>query len=253
MKIKKRSLKLQMVIGIVIVCIGLGFIAYKAGKKIETVSTNNAGIPMTVQTVNDETALYKIQAEYPSFDATLDRLNKEVEKTVSSRVEEFKTQAAQNWEDMKQFRSSGEATSAYPESPYTFFVNWTSQQITRSYVSFVINIEWYTGGANMAQDSVTFNWNVRKNTPVFLADVFSGKSDYLARISAYTRSDLKKQFMAQGTEERYIAEDMLIQGTTPTVENFSRFTFDDTTITFYFPKYQVAPGASGPQKVVMPR
>jgi len=205
-----------------------------------------------MRSINEETMLYKITGEYPVFTENLDELNARVEKDISNRVQEFKTQSDENWEDTKKFHTSDGVVPEFPNAPFTFTLQYAPQQINRNFVSFVINMEWFTGGANMAQDYATYNWDVQNNKPVSLKDLFI-EDTYLSDVSKYVKATLFDQFQASGIEEQYISKDMLDAGTAPIIENFLRFTFDDGSITFYFPKYQVAPGASGPQKVKMPR
>ncbi|KKS90228.1 MAG: hypothetical protein UV63_C0004G0024 [Microgenomates group bacterium GW2011_GWC1_43_11] len=251
---KKKSLPLAKIVSIIVFsAVVLGILIYFWGKQTGMIGMKTSKLPITVQTINDQTQLYTIKAEYPVFGNALDQLNKAIEKDVTSRIDEFKKQSEENWEDLKKFRTSQDQTSEFPKSPFTFFLQWTPQQVNKNYISFVMNIEWFTGGANMAQDFVTFNWDVRKNKPLLLEDLFPKNNEYLKSVSGFTRENLLEQFRVNGTEETYLPKDMVEVGTAPTIENFSRFTFDDAVITFYFPKYQVAPGSFGPQKVTMER
>ena len=109
----------------------------------------------------------------------------------------------------------------------------------------------FSGGANENQDLQTYNFDLTKRAPIFLADLFGSSPNYLATISKLVRNDLKQSLSV--ASDGNTPTDMINAGTEPTVENFSDFTFTDYTVTFYFPKYAVAPGSFGEQKVTLPR
>lgn len=192
---------------------------------------------VNIKSIKEETKLYKLSVEYPTFSD--EGLNNEIEGDVNKMIADFKKQSTENWSERKQ---NDVATPDYPEQPFDLFISWTSQQMNSKYVSFKLSMDYFTGGANFAQEIKTYNYDMVNKKPVMLAELFKN-SDYLARVADFAKKDLTSQGLT----------DMFEEGISAKPENFKNFTFDDNTITFYFPKYQVAPGAYGEQKVVMGR
>jgi hypothetical protein len=223
---------LNIIILLVISLFGYVFIKtvqFNPPASVNSVVTN-------VQSINEQTKVYSIQAEYPVFPAQKifsDLIN----SYVNQRISYFKKTAQDNWNEQRF------------NKPFDFNLAWISTQINQDFVSFNLKVEYFIGGANVNQEIKTFNWDLKKNKEIVLADLFAGDSgDYLIKVSDYCRNNLIGQFAGQLVDDELIAE-----GTSPKLENFQRFNFDNTKIIFYFPKYQVAPGAAGDQTVIMYR
>lgn len=194
--------------------------------------------PVTINSIKEETRLYKITAEYPTFgEETLDNA---IMGDVNKMIADFKKQSEDNWNERRQ---NDPTAGEYPEQPFDLFISWAHQQINNDYVSIKLTEDYYTGGANFAQDIKTYNYDMKNKKWITLADLMKKDPNYLTAVSDYVKKDLKDQGL----------ETIFEEGVTPNSENFSNFMFDDSTITFYFPKYQVAPGAMGEQKVTMER
>jgi hypothetical protein len=118
-------------------------------------------------------------------------------------------------------------------------------------VSFIIRFDSYTGGANGNQGLQTFNYDVAGKKDMAIADAFPNVSGLFGKLSAIARSQLAAKLKEAGGPDAPLDE--LAPGTAPVAENFKNFTFTDNAITIYFPKYSVAAGAFGEQKVVITR
>lgn len=194
--------------------------------------------PVNINSIKEETKLYKITVEFPTFDD--ETLNDEIQGDVNKKISDFKKESSNNWNERRQ---NDETAPGFPESPFILNISWVSQQMNNKYVSFKLSMDYYTGGANFAQEIKTYNFDIQNKKRIDLSELFDNKNDYLNTVSDYVKKDLKDQGLT----------DMFEEGVTPKAENFKNFTFNDNTITFYFPKYQVVPGAYGGQKVVMGR
>jgi len=222
---------LNIIILLVISLFGYVFIKtvqYNPPNSVNSVVTN-------VQSINEQTKVYSIQAEYPIFPAQK-IFSDSINSYVNQKISYFKKTAQDNWNE------------EHFNKPFDFNLAWISTQINRNFVSFNLKVEYFIGGANVNQEIKTFNWDLKKNKEIVLADLFPGDRDYLTKVSDYCRNNLIGQFAGQLVDDELITE-----GTSPKLENFQRFNFDNTKIIFYFPKYQVAPGADGPQTVTMYR
>ena len=195
-----------------------------------------------------------ITVEYPQFTSLPEDFNTEISSSTNGRLAEFRqsvidNEAARKATDTTQPGSP--ASAVIPESAYSFIASWEPAAINSRYVSFVMRYDSFSGGANENQDLQTYNFDLTKRAPIFLADLFGSSPNYLATISKLVRNDLKQSLSV--ASDGNTPTDMINAGTEPTVENFSDFTFTDYTVTFYFPKYAVAPGSFGEQKVTLPR
>lgn len=203
---------------------------------------------------DDSQALYSLEGEYPQFPDLPVSFNDSIRSEVNGRLSEFIKNSEENWNAREATLPEEERTSV-PDHPFFFGVRWDAEQLNDRFVSFVLRFDSFEGGANARQEMRTFNFDVRNGREISLGDLFPNDERYLNRISEYVREDLTTQItdaLAEGSGDGFL-EEMIEKGTDPTVENLSNFVFNDRTITFYFPKYQVAPGVMGEQKSVMAR
>ncbi len=197
----------------------------------------------------EETKLYKIKAEYPLFENSA-KLNNEIKHAVSAKINKYKENATSNWQSRQE---KGNKITLYPASPWPFTLSWTPAQLNKNYISFLITINSFEGGANENQELMTFNYDLKNNRTVGLADLFPGNANYLNTVSDYVKKDLISQYQSNNQYNARLLTDFIEVGAAPSLENFSHFTFDDLSVTFYFPKGIVAPAVFGEQKVIMPR
>lgn len=80
-----------------------------------------------------------------------------------------------------------------------------------------------------------------------------GSEENLQKVSKLVKPKVAANLDPTGSWGDGGTEEMLEEGTAPTLENYKNFTFNQDSLTIYFQKYQVAPGASGSQKVVLYR
>lgn len=246
----------KILIGLLLVCVAV--IVIYAGTNHSTTITQPAVtsvpkdsdvIPMSIVSIKETASSSpRISAEYPQFSSLPAEFNEAIASSTMSRLDEFKSTVAEN---IAGRRATARSAMDIATSSYTFTASWQPAQMNGRYVSFVIRFDSYVGGANENQDLMTFNYGIASGTPVTLAQLFPNTADPLKIISRLTRERLQDALKA--ASPGYDPDPMLEEGTVPTEQNFSNFTFTDDTIIFYFPKYAVAPGAFGEQKVTLSR
>jgi len=209
-------------------------------------------LAVDIELVKEETKLYKISAEYPQIKKASDNFNNEIKNTVDNKIKDFKKNVTGNWQIREKNLSPEEKPAPNPDSPWPLNITWTPEQLNNIYISFVMRMDSFEGGANEIQDIVTFNYDLVNHKNINLSDLFPNDSNYLNEVSKYAIDTLTDNFKMSGNNND-IPEDMIKEGASPKEENFKRFTFNDNIINFYFPKYQVTPGVFGEQKIVMPR
>ncbi|MCL5090846.1 MAG: DUF3298 and DUF4163 domain-containing protein [Patescibacteria group bacterium] len=241
---KAKIILLHLVLLILIV----GGYLYGRSKK-----SNVPNLVVQANVQKEETKLYTVQAEYPLFENAPRQINQEIEAYVNNKITDFKKSVADNWQIRKNNPLPGEKIADFPESPWPFTLTWTFQRLTPEFISLALETSEFIGGANEVEEIFTYNYDLKSKKKIALEDLFPGNPDYLKKVSDFAKDDLISQFKGHCLGKANIPADMITSGTTPKLENFSHFTFDQNSITFYFPKYQVAPGVEGEQKVVMGR
>jgi hypothetical protein len=212
----------------------------------------NANI-VRIVTVHEHTdPFYAIAMEYPQFDDASDVFNREIAEWAGGKLASFKTNARDNWKGRQDTTPPGQPKQEYPESPFTFAVTWESKQINATAISIIVRMDSFEGGAHGNSELKTFNYDVVRKKDVALADLFSGNAGYLGKVSKYAHDRLIEDLTSAGDGGDTVVN-MIADGTAPTTENFTNFMFNDDVVDLYFPKYQVAPGVYGEQRVIMPR
>jgi hypothetical protein len=110
--------------------------------------------------------------------------------------------------------------------------------------SFKFDFSFYADtAAHPGLNSLTLNYDLGRGRELTLADLFLPNSNYLEVISAYCVNELRKQ---------PYAESSALEGAQPTSENYRNWNIEPGGLLITFDAYQVAPGAAGPQKIVVP-
>lgn len=184
----------------------------------------NTNLSFTNDSIITTTKAAEIKAYYPVFDNQY--ADSVIKTLVNQQIELFKETAG--------------------EEPIS--ENWTNElniqfevaQYNEHLVTVVLDQYCFTGGAhgNTLFSKVVMDLKQRRIR--ILTDFFKG--DPLASIQAPVRKQLKAQIDFH---------DFIDDGTA-TLKDFEVFSLNDSTITFYFTPYQVAPYAYGSQKVSLP-
>jgi uncharacterized protein len=192
---------------------------------------------LRTKTVEENNKQYLISAEYPQFAKAAPELSEKIEAYVKGKLEDFKKNGNKN----------------NPNQPFTFYLNWSSQQLNDKFISVIIRVESFSGGANPLAELAVFNYDLENQKEVVLSDLFPEQKNYLKIVSNYARDELKKILATEDSLENPELEKMFQEGTAPEEANFANFTFSSQTIKFYFPVYQLGPRTLGEQTVVYPR
>lgn len=126
---------------------------------------------------------------------------------------------------------------------------WGSYNVSRpseAAISLTFEIWTYTGGSHGNQDIITLNYSLITGQRLGLVDLFEDPEAALQLMSAWSYRELSHRLGGGRLEQ------MLKDGTAPTVENFSSLTLTPEGLLINFQPYQVAPWAAGAQKVEMP-
>ncbi len=200
------------------------------------------------KTYTNPTAYTTFDVKYPQFKNSSAEFNKKIEDVMQNAIAEHKQISEENWKSRINSRRAGEVVDEFPKDGEKFELqaSWKPAQVNADFISILISISAYAGGAHGYENLYSFNYDVKNKKEISLALLFPNDPNYLKTISEFSRVALHKQFRDNN-------DSMLIDGTEPTRENFNIFTFTPSYITFYFSQYQVGPYVIGSPSVVMPR
>jgi hypothetical protein len=140
----------------------------------------------------------------------------------------------------------------FAKTEFTFDVSWKAGRNDRQFCSILLDVQWYAGGAHGAELVESFNLDVATGKLISVRDIMPliGYTE-LAPLAKYVQTELVKKivFSYEGDEGVF---KMIQDGTSPVEENFRVFFVERDGVTFYFQRYQVAPGAAGVQSVKIP-
>lgn len=110
--------------------------------------------------------------------------------------------------------------------------------------SFKFYFSFYNNGAAHPGDfSHTVNYDLGIGHELALGDLFASGSDYLGTISNYCLEELRS---------KPYSDSFTTSGADPTFENYRNWNITPNGLMITFDTYQVAPGAAGPQIIVIP-
>jgi hypothetical protein len=143
------------------------------------------------------------------------------------------------------FRQSFQELPVTPHSNGSFLeVTYTTISQIGDLWSFKFDFSFYAdSAAHPGLNSLTLNYDLGQGRELTLGDLFLPNSNYLERIAEYCITELSKQPYADG---------LFLDGAQPTPENYRNWNIEPGGVMITFDAYQVAPGAAGPQKVVVP-
>lgn len=234
---------------------GVMFAYYFINNSSQAVDNNQPTIETPTETslivkdkkIVEDDGVWDIEITYPTFEGKTD-LNQKIENFVNDYVANFKESANSYEAALDDLEAAGEETFAIT---YYLHARYDKGRFDNKYVSFILLMEYYNGGAHGGREFYSFSYDLEKNREIKLADLFTNNPNYLNDISQFCFDDLRKQ-INKLTEDDYLDEEWLKDGISPKIENFQSFIFDEDSITFYFAPYQVAAYALGDFKVKFP-
>ncbi|HPL92730.1 MAG TPA: DUF333 domain-containing protein [bacterium] len=228
------------------------YLNFRGDKNIVTDNSGTTDLPdnkmliVKDQKIEEKEGDWDIEITYPTFDGK-DNLNSLIENFVTDYVANFKESANSYESAMDDLAEDGEVF------PITYYLHarYDKGRFDENYVSFVLAFEYYSGGAHGGREYYGFAYDLQNDKEMKLSDLFVDRPNYLNDISQFCFDDLRKQIQEK-TGDDYMDEEWLKDGVSPEAENFQAFIFDEDSITFYFPPYQVAAYALGDFTVEFP-
>jgi hypothetical protein len=129
---------------------------------------------------------------------------------------------------------------------YFLSIGYDEYRFSNDIISLLFTISDYTGGAHPNSYYRTFTFDLVEEHVLTLDDVFVNTADALSVISPLVQQNLLTQ-AGDMSDPTWIE-----QGTGFVPENYQNFAITPDELIFFFPPYQVAAYAAGPQEVHLP-
>lgn len=197
--------------------------------------------------ISENNDFFRVRAEYPQLPRASRDFNDKIKQLVTGKIAEFKKSSNEYWQARRETASPGETVPTAPEVPFDFIAHWEHDRLDEKYISVVLKIYYFSGGAHGNEEIYTFNYDLKNRREIGIMD-FIGSEENLRAISNLAKTQLAASLESMGWRSTSDTWSMLDDGAAPTVENYKDFTFNQDVLTVYFQKYQVAAGAAGSQQ-----
>ncbi len=185
---------------------------------------------------------YSVDAEYPRIDGLA---NKNVETSVN---QELKSVVEKNAKDFRTGLAETTFTYEEKERESKLQMRFEKGYANENLLSIAMESYWdVVGAAHPSVDTLTYTYDLRYGKKLALKDLFLPGSEYLKAISDRAMADLERQLGDDPNAVERIAE-----GAGPDERNYENFLIAPQGLVIIFNPYQVAPGAGGTLRAVVP-
>lgn len=202
--------------------------------------------PVTSTEFSESSDWLSATVSYPQF-PSFPVLSRAISDFVEADFSDFKEKYEQEW------RSLDESNRSYDENyktkPFEYAVSaYRPPAVSKRYVSAVILVWQYTGGAHGSSSLTSFVYDRDSDSPISSPADLGLDCEDLSRIC---RAELEKSIPVYSDDAEYRSRrtEWIRAGTEPAEQNFRTFTYDGKTLAVYFGEYQVAPYSEGIQRV----
>jgi len=210
-------------------------------------------LQFSVVSISQTDSFYNIQVEYPQFKNVDPAFNQKISELITGEIDAFKKDSKDNWEARRATAPPENPVPENPTTPFDFIASWTPTQLNNKYLSFVINIYSFSGGAHGITEVNAFNYDVAKKKEITMTDFLNSSPQSLEKLSQLAAQEVTSQLESSGVQIDDNLKQMIQQGTQPTSDNYNNFNFNYNSLIIYFEQYQVAPGYIGPVTITFYR
>lgn len=130
---------------------------------------------------------------------------------------------------------------------YTLYIDYKEYRYD-NYISLVFYSELFLGGAHPNHYIDTIIYNTKDNILFDIDSLIKLNKNILNKLSDISREELSKNKILNNSDTK----DMLLEGTTPSRDNFKRFVLTKDGIIIFFERYQIAPYYFGDYNILIP-
>lgn len=211
----------------------------------ETEKNEENALQISIVSISQTDNFYNIQVEYPQFKGLNEEFNQKISSLITEKIDDFKKNSLDNWDARKATAGPEEVIPENPEQPFDFISTWEQAQLNDEYISFVIKLYYYVGGAHGANEIYTFNYDITKGEEITMVNFLNASGESFEKLADLCEQEVTTQLQSKGIQIDDFLKQMIESGTKPTEENYRNFSFKYNSLTIYFQQYQVAPGAVG--------
>ena len=130
-----------------------------------------------------------------------------------------------------------------------YFLNIDYKEYTyNNYISIVLFISYFKGGAHPTYEIKTINYNKSTNKFINIDNLINGNKDILNKLSIYSREYFSNNTMFKDK----VISNMMQDGTKAIKSNYSLFSLSPDGLIIYFKRYQIAPYYYGDYSITIP-
>lgn len=118
----------------------------------------------------------------------------------------------------------------------------------KEYISIVLYISYFTGGAHPTYEIITINYNTKNNKLITIDNLMNKDKNILNKLSIYTR----KYFSSNNMFKEKNIYNMMLEGTKSIKDNYKYFNITSDGLVVYFNRYQIAPYYYGDYSITIP-
>jgi hypothetical protein len=185
---------------------------------------------------------YELETDLPQLagadSARVEKFNRAIANLVAARTGEFRKAA----DEMARADVAVKQDAKSAPPPNSLDVSYEVTAASKDFISVLFSFHEYTGGAHPNTTTESFNYDLNRDAPLKLADLFTPNSNYLKVISDYAVKELKKLETVSSAEE----------GAGPKIDNFHSWNITPAGLRITFDRYQVGAYAVGEHEVVVP-
>lgn len=221
-------MKTKITLLILIIIIPIALSIFYTNNNIKTQEAIKIEREDTIKIKNNK---YEINIIYPITDYPL--LNREIINILDNYRKQFYNALKYTPENIY-----------YTLSLYINYKGYTYQ----NYLSFIFYIEIFTGGAHPNHLIITTNFDKSTNKIITIDTLIQGNHNIPNILSHLSRKSLSKIKIFNDPN----IHAMMLDGTTPTRNNFKNIVFTPNGLLILFERYQIAPYAYGQYSVIIP-
>lgn len=236
---------------IIIIILAVAVVWFVKNEKASRDISAEKGLEMSISSISQKDNFYNIQVEYPQFRDIAAAFNNQVSSLITGEIITFKKNAKENWDARIATTPPGQTVPENPPAPFDFLANWKPVQLNQEYLSFVINIYYFSGGAHGLNEVYAFNYDIVQKKELTINDFLGNSPQALQELSQISAQQVTSQLQSSDVQIDDVLTQMIQQGTKPTLDNYNNFNFNYNSLTIYFQQYQVAPGYAGPVTITI--
>jgi hypothetical protein len=236
---------------IIIIILAAAVVWFVKNERASMEISAEKGLEMSISSISQTDNFYNIQVEYPQFRDIAAAFNDQVSAFITGEIDTFKKNTKDNWDARIATTPPGQTVPENPAAPFDFIANWKPVQLNKEYLSFVINIYYFSGGAHGLNEVYAFNYDIVQKKELTINDFLGNSPQALQELSQIAAQQVTSQLQSSGVQIDDVLTQIVQQGTKPTLDNYHNFNFNYNSLTIYFQQYQVAPGYVGPVTITI--